>query len=233
METRRIALFDIDRTVYNGYLIFPLSEYFFSRGIIGRDIVENLNLDLRLYRAGEVDYETSVDNMNIHFGEGLKGRRLDATCAATADFLATPGGNGFFPFAVPLVELLGKTHDVYFVTGEMQCIGKAVADHFSVQGYAATEMEVKEGIFTGAVIRSLAKKEGKTDAVRHILDTYPREGSLAFGDSEGDMDMLDGAAHAFCINATQALNEAALRKGWHIVTPLTIMEEVKKVLEAV
>jgi len=62
------------------------------------------------------------------------------------------------------------------------------------------------------------------------LEAYPYEGSLGFGDSEGDIELLNMVAHAFCINATEGLRGVAAARGWHIVTPLSIIDEVKKVL---
>jgi HAD superfamily phosphoserine phosphatase-like hydrolase len=230
MEQKRIALFDIDKTIYNGYLIFPLALYFLKERIVGKDIVDSLNQDLHLYRSKRIDYETSVENLNMHLAKGLKGHDYNSILNATTTFLGTGEGGNFFPFAAPLMELLKKTHDIFLITGEIQCVGKAVADYFSLHGYVSTELEVEDGLFTGDIGKSLAKREGKKDAVEHILRAYPYRGSLAFGDSEGDMDMLNEVEYAFCINATEGLSDLAQRKGWHIVTPSSVIETVKKAL---
>ncbi|MCX5812956.1 MAG: HAD-IB family phosphatase [Proteobacteria bacterium] len=230
MDQRKIALFDIDKTIYNGYLIFPLAEYFLKEHIISKDIVDNLYQDLHLYRSKHVDYETSVEHFNMHMAYGLKDHSFGSILSATATFLETEEGSNFFPFAEPLIELLEKTYDIYLITGEMQFVGKAVADYFSVHGYISTEMEVENVVFTGNISKSLAKKEGKRDAVEDLFCVYPYKDSLAFGDSEGDIAMLNKVANAFCINATEGLREVALSRGWHIVTPMSIIEAVKKVL---
>jgi phosphoserine phosphatase len=230
MDQRKIALFDIDKTIYDGYLIFPLAEYFFKERIINRDILDNLYKDLHLYRSKRVDYETSVENFNMHLAYGLKDHPPGSVFSSTAAFLETGEGSRFFSFTEPLLELLKETHDIYLVTGEMQFVGKAVADYFSVNGYVATEMEIKNAVFTGNISKSLAKKEAKRGAIENLFCAYSYGKSLAFGDSEGDIDMLSMAENAFCINATEGLREAALSKEWHIVTPSSIIEEVKNVL---
>lgn len=230
MEQKKIAFFDIDKTIYNGYLIFPLAEYFFKEHAISNDIVDSLYYDLHLYRSKQVSYETTVENFNAHLAMGLKNHQPDSIFRATTTFLGTEEGGNFFPFAEPLMKLLKRSYDIYLVTGEVQCVGNAVADYFSLSGYVSTEMEVVNGMFSGNISRSLAKKEGKRDAIGHILSRYSHDGSLAFGDSEGDIDMLSKVAHAFCINATEGLLEVAYSSGWHIVTPSTIIEEVKKLL---
>jgi HAD superfamily phosphoserine phosphatase-like hydrolase len=230
MNRTKIALFDIDKTIYDGYLIMPLTEYFFEKHIVGRDFVDNLYQDLYLYQSGQVDYETSVENFNIHTASGLKNRSLDLFLKATAAFLETKEGGNFFSFAEPLIKLLKNNGNIYLITGEMQFVGKAVADYFSVNGYISSELEVENGLFTGNIKKSLAKREAKRDSMEDLFAAYSQEGSLAFGDSEGDIEMLNMVSEAFCINATEGLMEVALSKGWHIVTPSSILEEVKKVL---
>ncbi|OPY80863.1 MAG: haloacid dehalogenase-like hydrolase [Syntrophorhabdus sp. PtaU1.Bin153] len=231
MDQRKIALFDIDRTIYDGYLIFPLAEYFFKNGLVGRGVVNALSNDLRLYSSARVDYETTVENLNTHWAAGLRGRSPDLVLRLTRAFLETGGAGSFFPFAHPLMDLLRSTHDIYFVTGEVQCVGKAVADHFSAHGFISSEMEVKDSMFTGNIARSLAKKEGKRDAIEHLMRVYPYEWSLAFGDSDGDIELLAKVDHAFCINPTETLEAVAVSKGWHIVTPLSVLEVVKETLQ--
>jgi len=230
MKGKKVAFFDIDKTIYDGYLIFPLAEYFLKENVVGKDVVHSLYNDLHLYRSQQVDYETTVENFNIHLANGLKHRDTDSILALTKSFLETDEGNKFFPFAADLMELLEPTYDIYFVTGEVQCVGKAVAEYFAVHGYVSTEMDIKDGVYTGTIRKSLARKEGKRDAINHVIHKYPPEGSLAFGDSEGDIEMLDAVAQAFCINATEGLREVALSKGWHIAKPETILDAVKKTL---
>ena len=230
MNRTKIALFDIDKTIYDGYLIFHLVDYFFEKHIVSKDFVDNLYQDLHLYRSGQVDYETSVENFNIHTASGLKNHSLDLILKTTEAFLETKEGSNFFPFAETLIKLLKKTHDIYLITGEMQFVGKAVADYFSVNGFISSELEVENGLFTGNINKSLAKREEKRDSIEDLFAAYSQKGSLAFGDSEGDIEMLNMAEEAFCINATEGLIEVALSRGWHIVTPSSILEEVKKVL---
>lgn len=230
MNQRRVALFDIDKTIYDGYLIFPLAEYFFKESIVSRDVVDALLQDLHLYKARQVDYETSVENFNNHWAAGLRNHDPELILRATKAFLGTHEGNRFFSFARPLLRLLKKTHDIYFVTGEVQFVGEAVAERFSAHGFISSEMEVDNGRFTGNVNRSLARREGKREAIERLVKAYPYEGSLGFGDSEGDIEMLNNVAHAFCINATEGLHEVAAAKGWHVVTPRSIREEVEKVM---
>lgn len=230
MNQRKIALFDIDKTIYDGYMIFPLAEYFFAQKIIKKETVDRLYQDLVLYRSQEVDYETTIENFNLHFARGLKNHSPDALLNATAALLKNREAGNFYTFVQPLLKLLRKTHDIYFVTGELQFVGKAVADFFSVEGYISSEMEVKDAVFTGNIGKSLAKKEGKSSAVESLFTAYPPNNSMAFGDSEGDMEMLARVDHAFCINATEGLLKVASLRQWNVVTPDSVIEAVRQIV---
>jgi len=128
------------------------------------------------------------------------------------------------------MDLLRNTYDIYFVAGEMQCVGKAVAEYFSAQGSISSEMEVENGVFTGSIGKSLAKKEGKRDAIEYLIDAYPYESSLVLGDSDGDIELLNKVVHAFCMDPTESLEEIAVSRGWHRVAPLSVLEVVKEAL---
>jgi phosphoserine phosphatase len=230
MTRRGVALFDIDRTIYDGYVIFPLAGYLSESGIIARDTVENLCQDLRLYESRRVGYAATVQNLNIHLAAGLKDASPGSVLSATSAFLQTPEGNRFFPFTRPLMELLGATHDIYLVTGEVQPVGQAVADYLSAKGYVSSEMEVHGDLFTGNITRSLAGREGKGTAIGRLFEGYPLMDSLGFGDSEGDIELLSRVAYPFCINSTEGLEKVAVSRGWHLVNPVSIMEAVRSAL---
>lgn len=229
MSTKRgIALFDIDKTIYNGYIIFPLAEYLFKNKLIEKQILDSLTSDLVMYKNKKVDYETTVENLNVHFASGLKGCSPELIFEKTEEFLKTKEGNNFYPFAKTLIEKMRKTHDVYFITGELQFVGKAVSEYFSSGGHISSEIEIIDNKFTGNISKSLAKREEKRDSVKQLLSLYSHENSFAFGDSDGDIEMLNQVKNAFCINVTDGLREVAISKGWNVETPESIIDQVMK-----
>lgn len=70
----------------------------------------------------------------------------------------------------------------------------------------------------------------KLAAIINLLGQYGKEESLAFGDSEGDIAMLDAVEHAFCVNATTELRDYGSNKKWHFETPGTLVQSVTNVL---
>jgi len=102
-----------------------------------------------------------------------------------------------FPLRRTAHQITEENIRIYLVTGEVQCVGKVVAEYFSVHVSVSTEMDVVDGVYSGTIRTSLAKKEGKRDAIQHIIKAHPYKGSLAFGDSGGDIEMFNAVANAF------------------------------------
>jgi len=226
---KKIALFDIDKTIYNGYIILSLAEYQLEKKIISINTFNNILEDANLYKKGLVDYETTIANLLIHWAQGLKDISYNEALRQTKYFLRNRG-NRFFPFINPVIKLLKKTHDIYFVTGEPGFVAEAVTDLYRATDFFASNLEVENGIFTGKVNNFLSKREGKRKAIKEILKNYNIKGSIAFGDSEGDIEILDSVENAVCINPTEGLKKIAEEKGWIIVEPHKIEEIVKNIL---
>jgi len=226
MKQKKIALFDIDKTVYDGYVLFFMTEYQVKKRTISENDFNNIYRDFKLYKKGLVDYETTVANLLIHWARGLKGISGNTVLKQTRCFLKGKG-NRFFPFLKPVIKLLKRTHEIYFVTGEPEFIGRTVSDLYRATGFITSKLGVRNGIFTGEVKTFLAKREEKQKAIKQLLKAYDVNGSFAFGDSEGDIEILNSVENAICINPTAGLKKTAKERGWVIAKP----EEVEKILK--
>lgn len=211
---RKLGLFDIDKTTYNGYVIFPLAESQVRDRTISQVCLDELQRDFQRYEGKSIDYETLIFDLLVHWAEGLKGIEYQKVLQQTISFFSSKG-NKFFPYLRPTLELLKPTHDIYFVTGEPQFIGEAATRLFGATGYLASQLEVVNEVFSGRVTEPLARRGEKERAISGLLAKYSTEGSFGFGDSEGDIDMLNSTANPICINPTPGLEVVAIQKGWY------------------
>lgn len=222
---KKIALFDIDNTVYNGYIFLPLVKFQLRKKIINQDCLSKLYKDFKLYKTGKVNYEATIANLLFHWVKGLKGTSYRIVSEETKRFFENEK-NKFFPYFKPIIAMLRKTHDVYFVTGEPQFVGQILSELFKITGFISSEFEIRKGIFTGKVKKLLARRKEKLIAIRQLLTEHDRKDSLAFGDSEGDIEILGSIENAICINPTKGLRKIAQERGWSIVKP----NEVKRIV---
>ena len=135
--------------------------------------------------------------------------------------------SNFYKYFINLVPVLKQTHDVYLVTTNSQMIAEAVKEKFGLDGYLCTNFEVINGIFTGKILNSLADGKGM---VEELLSKY--EGSsIAFGDSENDIGMLEKVTTPVCINPTPELLNHAQKEGWLVVSDKEAYEKVAELLK--
>ncbi len=226
MRKKKIALFDIDNTVYDGYILFLLPEYQLRKKTIQQDCFNNICEDFKLYKKGIVDYETTIANILIHWAKGLEGISYNTVLKQTKHFLRGEG-NKFFPFLKPIIKILQGIHETYFITGEPEFVGQIVSELYQTTGFITSELEVRDGIFTGEVKIFLAKREEKQKAIKQLLKDHNIKDSFAFGDSEGDIEMLNSVENEICINPTEGLRKIAQEKGWSIAKP----GEVEKIIK--
>lgn len=230
MTERKIALYDIDKTSYGGFLVQDLCEYQFQNGILPEKNFARINRDINLYRERVLGYEEMAENVLGYWAEGLKGKKVNIVVNNTREFFRTKGKK-FLPFAQESIDLLRPTHDTFFVTAEPQFVAEEVANIHRATGYFSTIFEVKDGVFTGNLSSSLATREDKGNVLKQLLLTHSKEQSLAFGDSDNDIEMLEGVEYPICVNPNDELRKIRDERGWKTITPDEIVIFIKEVIK--
>jgi HAD superfamily hydrolase (TIGR01490 family) len=211
-----IALFDIDNTIYDGFSYFELLEKQVGEGIIRQKVLDDAKISMQKYKSKLQDYETTIVELLDIYATGLKGAQYDVVLQSTKEFYQN--SDKFFAYVEPVMSLLRRTHDLILVTGEPQFVAEAVGELYGIKSYYSTHYE-SDGKFTGAVTNYLASRHEKHDAIKHLMEGHGAKNSFAFGDSEGDIEMLQAVDYSVCLNPTEGLRSIAAKKGWH--TPAT------------
>lgn len=116
----------------------------------------------------------------------------------------------FHKFGREVVRLLQSEHRLFIVTAEPQYLAEAVGNMYGFNGCISSIYTQTNGKFTGSVERSLAHRTVKAA----LIDNYEIE--YAFGDSDGDIDMLDIAKYPYAISPTESLEAIAKTRGWRV-----------------
>jgi len=153
-KIRSVALFDFDKTLYNGFSYFDLLAKQTEEGVVSKDVFMAAQNILQEYQNGTAGYETSVAQLLSLQAAGLRGRDYQAVYDSSFAFFAESAK--MYPFATEIFDVLRPTHDIYLVTAEPQFIAESVVAANGLYGYFATQYEVDEGKFTGTVATSLA-----------------------------------------------------------------------------
>lgn len=225
-----IALFDIDNTMYEGFSYFELLEKQVNEGLIDKQVFDNAKASMRKYKSKLQDYETTIVELLDVYAAGLKGKKYDVVLESTKQFYRN--SKKFFSYIEPTIGELRNSHDIALVTGEPQFVAEAVAELFKLESYYSSKYEVQAGKFTGSVKSYLASRHEKHDAIKHLMQGHGAKNSFAFGDSEGDIEMLRAVEYPICLNCTDGLRNIAEKEHWHIPNIQNVTELVKKLMVA-
>ncbi len=225
MNKKQVALFDIDKTIYNQHSFFPAAKFLIKKGLFLEETWSLIEVQMTKYASKEQSYSDTANNLLAIFGKALEGKKYIEVFSAVQDFFAETKDN-FYQYFRDILPALKATHDIYLVTTNSQMFAGVVKEIFGLDGYLCTNYEVFDGVFTGKILNSLA--DGK-HVVEELLTKYEGK-SIAVGDSENDIGMLEKVAYPICINPTDELLKHAQEKGWLIVNESSAYGKISEIL---
>lgn len=226
----KVALFDIDDTIYNGGLIYRLMEAEVLDGLLDKKYIEEVYMYKAMGEKGEIEYEDQARKVVIAWAAGFKGVAYEKVAQHAQEFISRDLTH-FYPFSKPLLSLLEKTHDRIIISNEPQFVGEGILKLLDFNDSNCTTFEIKDGVLTGNVSRFNSTQTDKKKSVREILANYEYTDSFAFGDSVGDIGMLEEVENPICINASKKLIDIARNKGWVIAQQNTVLELTSEILQ--
>jgi len=226
---KHIASFDLDKTLYNNHSFFEIVKSEIDDGLIDASIWDAIQNELKLYKSGVQDYSTSANNLLGIWVSSLSGKDV-TTFSKHARTYFEKNMNNFFQYFEEILPKLRETHDIYIVTTNAQFVANAIVDIFNLEGSISTEFEIKDGKFTGKILKSLA--DGKS-LVKELILPNNKEFSIGCGDSENDISMLNEVDIAVCMAPDDNLKKVALEKSWYVTTPEDAAGLFNEILEKV
>ncbi len=225
MNKKSVALFDFDKTIYKDHSIFTVTKHLINKGFVEAGTDVRMIEEFGKYKLGVRGYiETAEQVLKIH-AKAMDGLDCSVIKEETVEFLEA-NMDRFYPYFQRILPKLKATHDVFLITASPQNIAEAVEKMFSLDGFLSTEYEVIDERFTGMVKNSLA---GSKEVVEEIVKRYGGQ-TLAFGDSDSDIEMLERVKLPICINPNEVLLTHALENKWLVVNEDNIEKKLGEAL---
>jgi HAD superfamily hydrolase (TIGR01490 family) len=222
------AFFDIDNTIYDGYTTSGFYLFLARRGIKTQSTLNQDRVIGQLYRSGQIDYSEATRRV-IHLqAQIIKGLSVEQVNQLQDQFIQN--NPRIFPWVKPLFRLLeSRNFTAYLLSAAASPIAQAVARYLHTDKYFTSELEIKHGKYTGNVLNIL-NDEAKSQTIHRILGHLSQSSyKIGFGDSTGDLAMLELMDDAFVINPHQPQMKTLVRKNhWHLVTHANILHQVKQ-----
>ena len=186
-----LVLSDIDGTVTkNPPIIIRMAEVQSQTGSLRPGYFERMIEHIGNYHDRKLVYEDFAQGLLNRYAEGLKGTQL-STVLAEVRYSIENGTIPLFSNISELIRTLQQDHDLCFVTASPQFIAQAISERFNPARFISSIFEVDGEYLTGRITSSLATRDSKGSAILEIVRNYPHAGSVALGDSIGDIIMLE------------------------------------------
>lgn len=212
----RVAVFDCDGTLWGGDAGLGFMEWTLEQGIVSRSTADWIDTRHRAYRAGEVS-EMQICGEMVQIYAGLRDEELKRVAAQYVREFVEPQVFAEMPGIID--DLRRRGSEIWAVSSTNKWVIREGVRLFDIpeNRVLAAEVAVKDGVITDVLV-DVPTDEGKAIALQRVGLPQP---DAVFGNSIHDLAMLEMAAHAFPINPSPALLEAAVRNGWGYYRPET------------
>lgn len=216
---RSAAFFDLDKTILGTTASLAFTRPFYDKGLIGRaDVVRSAYRQFA-FTIGSADHE-QTEKMRQYLSALVAGWDVESLRQVVADSLDDIVTPTVHAEALELIERhQAAGREVVIVSASGSEIVNPIAGLLGADAVIATELEVKDGRYTGD-IRFYAYGPNKAKAMadfaaRHGIDLAA---SYAYSDSITDLPMLEAVGNPCVVNPDGALREVAVEHGWPVLT---------------
>ncbi len=215
-----VAFFDIDGTVFRSSLLVELVETLVEEGIFPPEVASEYRAAQAAWERREGTYEAYIGAIITTFLTHLKGVHY-GSLADVGRAMVRRRSKYVYQYTRDRIAEL-KTEG-YFLVAISQS-PKTILDEFCAEyGFDKVYGRMYEigpsDCFTG-VVTDEHLIENKATIVRRVFERHPeltRVGSVAVGDTDGDIPLLESVDLPTCFNPNQTLYAHAKRQGWPVV----------------
>lgn len=215
---QKLAIFDIDGTLFHWQLYHELVFKLKDLGYFSKEDSHELDSALMSWQSKKThwfDYEMKV----IYAFEKYLSQIEPEKLREVAKIIVEHSGHRIYRYTFNLLQKFQK--EGYFtlaISASQQVVAEAFARKYGFDDCIGAEYATENNHYTGEKIRVV---HGRKDKIIHeFLQSHPEltlAGSVAVGDSGGDISMLELVDQPVAFNPSEELLDVALKKGWKVV----------------
>ncbi|RYZ41885.1 MAG: HAD family hydrolase [Myxococcaceae bacterium] len=228
----RLALLDLDGTLYPGTLGVRLLQELMDRGVSGPDALQAIRSAPADFQAGHEDFFTRASCFYDLLGKVLQGTTFVQVEQAASAVWEREHAR-LFPFVRPLVTALREAdYQLVLVSGSPVEVVRLVAQELGIPLHHAARSESRHGRYTGRVLHRTAMPGGK----RQVLSTLNADArfdlgaSFALGDAPSDVELFEQVGLAVAFEPKPTLALLARERPWRVVDRHDILDVVLPLL---
>lgn len=213
-----LAIFDLDHTLLAGDSDHAWGEFLIREGLVdGASFRRENDRYYRQYQAGTLDIHAYL----AFALQPLTRFTADELHALHRRFMQAD----ILPMITPKARALladhrARGHRLVIITSTNRFVTAPIAAELGVTDLLATEPELRDDRYTGAVCGVPCFREGKVTRLKAWL--AQTDASLAdswcYSDSHNDLPILELATHPVAVDPDPTLKRVAEARGWSIIS---------------
>ena len=179
-----------------------------------RELVELLSA-MANFGLGDLGFS----GMMVAATQFLRGIREDSYANFGEELFETHIARLIYPESRALLRAhLKKGHTVAIITSATPYQVRPAARELGIEHVLCTELEVKDGVFTGAVVQPPCFGPGKVAAAESLSERFgvDLDKSFFYSDSHDDIQLLERVGNPRPLNPSNKLLAVAEQRGWPV-----------------
>ncbi len=217
-HSSRFAVFDIDGTVIRWQLYHAVVSELAKRNLLSKGAADRIEQARKTWknRAHSSSFGQYEHELVHTYHEALTRIRVDDFMNAV-DIVFEEHRDQVYTYTRDLIRSLKEQGYILFtISGSHHEIIEKLADYYGFDDFLGNAYEQKNGFFTGTSSGITGKKG---ELLQQMVNKHGLgfDGSIAVGDSEGDIAMLELVENPIAFNPTAGLLSEAQKRQWKVV----------------
>lgn len=215
---QRFAVFDIDGTVIRWQLFHSIVNELIRRDQLSDTAAQAIHEARMTWKRREKDnsfkaYESVLVQAYI---DSLAGLSVVQHTAAVESVFEEYKDQTYTYTRNLILSLKEQGYLLFAISGSQQEIISKFADYYGFDDAIGAHLEQLNGKFTGKIETPAIGKQAALDRLLSRHDVS-RDGSIAVGDTESDITLLEAVEQPIAFNPSAGLFTAAKQRSWKVV----------------
>lgn len=216
---KKVAIFDIDGTVFRSSLLIELTDALIQEGIFSPRVRKLYTRAAENWLDRKGPYEEYIEAVVKAFRQNIKGVRYDEFSKVAKKVVAFHK-NRIYRYTRDVVKNLKKKN--YYLLAISHSPQRVVKEFCKKMGFNKVYGQIyeidRQKRFTGKILH-LGLISDKAEILKRATEKekLTLKGSVGVGDTESDIAFLKMVKKPICFNPNQKLYQYARRAGWKIV----------------
>jgi len=212
----KLAVFDIDGTIFRYALQFELFKGLVEYGIFPRIVLKETEEHYGDWLNRRGRYRDFEESLIMSFQNRIRGKVVE-DIQKVSRYIVEVKKEHLYVYTRNLIQQLRKDHILLAISGAPQEVVDEFATYWKFDKAYGTGFARDNGVYTGAI--SFPAFSIKKDILQQFCNEHnvSLQHSIGVGDTVGDIPFLEEVEQPIAFNPSRELYDVARERGWKIV----------------